>query len=185
MTPESVARDASFEPELDRILVGDRTPGPVSLTEYDPGWPRRFESLRAELGDQARAIEHIGSTAVPGLIAKPIVDILVTVEKVDPDTTYAPTIEGLGYELRVREPRHRMFRNPARDVHLHVWPEGSREAVDYLLLRDWLRSSEVDRDEYARLKQELAREDWPDINYYARAKGPLIEELLSRARSER
>jgi GrpB-like predicted nucleotidyltransferase (UPF0157 family) len=67
---------------------------------------------------------------------------------------------------------------------VHVWPEGSREAVDHLLLRDRLRSSAVDRDEYARLKRKLARSDWPDLNYYARAKGPLIERLLLRAREQ-
>jgi GrpB-like predicted nucleotidyltransferase (UPF0157 family) len=78
-----------------------------------------------------------------------------------------------------------MFRKPAGDVHLHVWPTGSAEAGDYLLLRDRLRSSEPDREEYARLKRELAPRDWPDINYYARAKGALIEQLIAHhARSD-
>jgi GrpB-like predicted nucleotidyltransferase (UPF0157 family) len=78
-----------------------------------------------------------------------------------------------------------MFRPASRDVHVHVWAEGSEEADDYLLLRDRLRSSPADRLAYERLKRELAPHDWPDLNYYAKAKGPLIAEILERALGER
>jgi GrpB-like predicted nucleotidyltransferase (UPF0157 family) len=178
--------DPAFDQELDRILIGDRQPGPVTLVPYDPDWPRRFEAIRADLtealGQCAVRIEHIGSTAVPGLAAKPIIDILVTFAAVDDDDAYGPALEALGYELRVREPGHRMFRSPAKDVHVHGWAAGSDEAEDYLLLRDRLRHSPNDREAYERVKRKLACRDWPDVNYYARAKGPLISELLSRAR---
>ncbi len=177
--------DPELERELERVLIGERQPGPVELVEYDPSWPRRFEVVRAELagslGERAIAIEHIGSTAVPGLVAKPIVDVLVAVPRVEPEDSYAPAIVALGYELRVREPGHRMFRPAAGDVHIHVWAAGTQEAADYLLLRDRLRASPADREAYAARKRELAGRDWPDLNYYAHAKGPLIAEIIARA----
>jgi GrpB-like predicted nucleotidyltransferase (UPF0157 family) len=178
-------RDPELEQELERVVIGERQPGPVELVEYDPRWPQRFELVRGELagclGVLAIAIEHIGSTAVPGLAAKPIVDVLVTVAGVEPEDSYAPAIVALGYELRVREPGHRMFRPPAHDVHIHVWAAGAQEVADYLLLRDRLRASAADREAYAALKRDLAGRDWPDLNYYARAKGPLIAEIIARA----
>jgi GrpB-like predicted nucleotidyltransferase (UPF0157 family) len=180
--------DPAFDQELDRILIGDRQPGPVTLAEYDPDWPRRFAAIRADLtealGQRAARIEHIGSTAVPGLVAKPIIDILVTVGAVEDEDAYAPAIEALGYELRVREPGHRMFRPATKDVHVHVWGTGSDEPEDYLLLRDRLRSSPADRQAYEQLKRELAVRNWPDLNYYAEAKGPLIAKLLVMARAK-
>lgn len=186
MPSDREPRDPAFDQELDRILIGERTPGPVVLSDYDPGWPRKFETVRVDL-DQVLspmviAIEHIGSTAVPGLVAKPIIDVLVTVGAIEPDDEYGAAIESVGYELRVREAGHRMFRPPARDVHVHVWAAGSAEAEDHLLLRDHLRASPPDREAYEALKRELASKDWPDVNYYAKAKGPLIAELLARAR---
>jgi GrpB-like predicted nucleotidyltransferase (UPF0157 family) len=179
-------RDPELERELDEVLIGERTPGPVTLVDYDRGWPRQFEAVRAELteafGSLAAGVEHIGSTAVPGLAAKPIIDVLVTVASIDPDDDYVAALESVGYELRVREEGHRMFRPLARNVHVHVWAEGSTEAVDYLLLRDRLRSNPADRQAYEAVKRDLAREDWPDVNYYARAKGPFIADLLARSR---
>jgi GrpB-like predicted nucleotidyltransferase (UPF0157 family) len=158
----------------------------VRLVEYDPDWPIRFarirESLAAALASTAMTIEDIGSTAVPGLAAKPIIDVLLTIDDPEDERAYAPALLDLGYELRVREPGHRMFRPPSRDAHVHVWAEGSREHRDHLLFRDRLRQSATDRDAYAQLKRELAAEDWPDVNYYAEAKGAFINEILKRAR---
>jgi GrpB-like predicted nucleotidyltransferase (UPF0157 family) len=177
--------DAAF----DRVVIGSRQPGPVTLVKCDPMWPTQFEALRAELagtlGPLATGIEHVGSTAVPHLAAKPIIDVLVTVESIDPDEIYAAPLAAIGYELRVREPGHRMFRPATRDVHVHVWAEGSQEAEDYVLLRNRLRASPADRDAYEALKRELARHDWPDVNYYAEAKSPMVRELLARARAAR
>ncbi|HEY3612654.1 MAG TPA: GrpB family protein, partial [Gaiellales bacterium] len=142
----------------------------------------RFERertrIRAALGDRALSVEHIGSTAVPGLAAKPIVDILV--ELGDPgDEALVPTLAAAGYELRVHEPRHRMFRTPARDVHVHVWPTGSAEGRAYLELRDRLRTDPLARARYEQVKRELAGRPWPDMNYYAEAKGPVIAQILA------
>jgi GrpB-like predicted nucleotidyltransferase (UPF0157 family) len=166
-------------------VIGERQPGPIRLVAYDPAWPSQFDRIRDRLqdalGPRARTIEHIGSTAVPALVAKPIIDVLLTVDDVEDESAYASAITQLGYDLRVREPGHRMFRPASLDAHIHVCGKGSCEQRDYLLLRDWLRHSADDRAAYARLKRTLADEDWPDVNYYAKAKGGLIGELLERA----
>ena len=170
---------------LDRVLVGGREPARVQLVAYRPEWAARFEVERervaAALGGAVGEIEHIGSTAVPGLAAKPIVDMLVSVaDPADPEVRSA--LERAGYGLRVDEPGHRMFRTPARDVHLHVWAAGSPEVQRHLAFRDRLRASEPDRRAYEQLKRELAARRWEDVNHYAQAKGELIETILRRSR---
>jgi GrpB-like predicted nucleotidyltransferase (UPF0157 family) len=171
---------------LDTVLVGGREPvSSIAIVDYDPAWPARFERERARigqaLGDAAIRIEHIGSTAVPGLAAKPIIDILVTVTDPDAESAFAPALVRAGYRLRVREPGHRMFRTPHRDAHVHVWADDDAEVDRYLALRDRLRASSEDRTAYERLKRELASRAWDDTNHYADAKGSLIEALLAQA----
>lgn len=165
-------------------LIGGREPREIVIVDYDPSWPKRFERererLASALGPLALTIEHVGSTAVPGLAAKPIVDLLITVKDPEDESLGAP-IEAAGYELRVREPAHRMFRTPERDVHVHLWAAEDPEVCRLLRFRDRLRASPQDRAAYAGLKRTLARRSWPDMNAYADAKGPLIESILSRA----
>jgi GrpB-like predicted nucleotidyltransferase (UPF0157 family) len=172
---------------LDEVLVGGREPVEVVIAEYDEAWPARFESerrrLASALGDDAVMVEHIGSTAVPGLAAKPIIDILVTVEQVDPDEKYTHRLEALGYVLRVREPDHRMFRTQARDVHVHVWPVAHEAVESYLVLRDWLRYDEASRLLYERRKRELAGREWADMNHYAEAKSDVVVGILEAGMS--
>jgi GrpB-like predicted nucleotidyltransferase (UPF0157 family) len=171
--------------ELDRVLIGGREKREIVIVEYDESWPVRFEAQRARvrqaLGARAFRIEHIGSTAVPGLAAKSIIDLLVTVGDPEDETVTVHALTAAGYELRVREPGHRMFRTPRRDVHLHVWADTDAEVTRCLRFRDKLRCSAEDRRAYERLNRELARRDWSDMNHYAEAKGPLIEDILSRA----
>ncbi len=171
--------------DLGAILIGGRERREIVIVEYDADWPARFESERARvrcsLGAAAIRIEHIGSTAVPGLAAKPIIDVLVTVDDPDDETVTVPALTGAGYELRVREPGHRMFRTPERDVHVHIWGDADPEVSRYLRFRDQLRRSAEDRRAYEQLKRELARRDWPDMNHYADAKGSTIEAILARA----
>jgi GrpB-like predicted nucleotidyltransferase (UPF0157 family) len=169
---------------LDDVLVGGRERRSIVIVEYDHAWPTRFELERERvaraLGASALRIEHVGSTAVPGLAAKPIVDLAVTVE--DPaDESIVAALESAGYELRVREPEHRMFRTPRRDVHVHVWRASDPEVERNLRFRDRLRESPEDRLAYEQLKRDLARRDWPDMNYYADAKGELIDAIVARA----
>jgi GrpB-like predicted nucleotidyltransferase (UPF0157 family) len=169
---------------LDRVLVGGRERPSITLEAHRPEWAERFAAerarIRAALGDRAHAVEHIGSTAVPDLMAKPIVDMLVTVS--DPQAREVRSaLERAGYVLRVDEPGHRMFRTPARDVHVHVWPDESPEVARHLAFRDRLRASPADRRLYEERKRELAGRDWEDMNHYADAKGPVIEAILERA----
>ena len=174
---------------LQSVLIGGREPVAIVVRQYDPAWPARYSAVRARiqeaLGLRALGIEHIGSTAVPGLAAKPIVDVLVTVADVEDEPAYAPALEAAGFPQRVREPGHRMFRTPERDVHVHVYRSDAPAVADYLDLRDWLRGSTQDRDLYAATKQALATQQWTDMNDYADAKTDVIAAILTRARAWR
>lgn len=170
---------------LDRVLIGGREKREIAIVDYDPAWPGKFERERDRvgrtLGPGALRVEHIGSTAVPGLAAKPIIDLLVTVENPDDDAALVPSLESAGYELRVREPGHRMFRTPARDIHLHVWADNDPEVERCLVFRDQLRHSPQDRAIYERLKRDLARREWSDMNEYADAKSEVIAAIVAKA----
>ena len=154
------------------------------LADPDPRWPELYERHRAALagllGSRARRIDHVGSTAVAGLAAKPIVDIQVTVGDPD-DDELVELLEAAGYPLRVREPGHRMFRTPEGTVQVHLWRAGSADERRHILFRDWLRLDAGDRARYEATKRELARRRWRDVNYYAEAKGPVITEIMARA----
>lgn len=157
----------------------------ILIVPYDPTWPTRFaherDTILHALGQRALRVDHIGSTSVPGLPAKPIIDIDLSVADVDDELDYLPALLDVGYHLRVREPEHRMVRTPGRDAHVHICTSGSDWERRHLVFRDWLREHAVDRDRYAALKHQLAAQDWPDMNAYADAKGPLIKEITRRA----
>ena len=176
--------DDDFDAHLDVVLIGGREEREIEIVDYSDAWPQRFEverqRFRDALGETARRIEHIGSTAVPGLAAKALVDIMVTVEDPDDESAYVLHLERAGYVLLVREPGHRMLRTPARDVHVHVWQADGEDERRHLVFRDRLRSNKSDRAEYERAKRELAGH-WRDMNYYARAKGTVIQRILARA----
>ena len=172
---------------LDGVLIGGREKVEVVVVDYDPGWPDQFAALadtvRDALGDTALRIEHIGSTSVPGLAAKPIIDLLVVVADVADEASYVPALEAAGLQLRVREPDHRMLRTPARTAHLHFFEPGHEAIAAYLDLRERLRADEADRELYAATKRRLAARDWADMNEYAEAKSEVIAAILARARS--
>jgi len=174
---------------LDSVLIGGREPFTPVISDHDSGWASRFAGLeariRAALGDAALAVEHIGSTSVPHLAAKPIIDVLVVVADVEDEATFVPPMVDAGFVLRVREARHRMFRTPGRDVHVHVYSSGDQAIADYLDLRDWLRVDESDRTRYADVKRHLAQRQWSDMNHYAEAKSAVIQAVLGRARAWR
>jgi len=174
---------------LDSVLIGGREPVTLVISHYDSAWPSRFAELGARiesaLGAGALAVEHIGSTSVPGLAAKPIIDVLVVVADVAEERSYVPALEDAGFVLRVREAGHRMFRTPGRDVHIHVYSSGDHAIRDYLDLRDWLRVDESDRALYANVKRDLAKRPWSDMNHYAEAKSDVIQQVLHRARAWR
>lgn len=170
---------------LDEALVGGRERRPIVVVPYDSAWAARYAALRpplvAALAGVAVRVEHVGSTAVPGLAAKPIVDVQVAVPDPDGEELFGPALEALGYVPRVREPGHRMFRTPALDVHVHVWPAGGEDERRHLLFRDWLRGSAEDRERYELVKRELATREWEDMNAYADAKSVVIAEIMARA----
>lgn len=122
---------------------------------------------------------------MPGLAAKPIIDMLLIVDDADAEEAFVPALAAEGFELRVRERGHRMLRTPERDAHLHVYGEGAGEIQDYRDLRDWLRHDRADRDMYAAKKRELAKEEWPDMNDYAQAKDDVVALVLAHARAWR
>jgi GrpB-like predicted nucleotidyltransferase (UPF0157 family) len=157
--------------------------------DYDPEWPHRFEGeakrIRSALGSLALRVEHTGSTSVPGLPAKPIIDIVLAVADSANEAEYAPALEKVGYQLHIREPgwyEHRMFKSPEKDVNLHVFSADCTEIARMLAFRDWLRIDAGDRELYARSKRLLAQQNWEYIQNYADAKTAVIEQILSRAR---
>jgi len=189
---KDAAPNDPIEERLREVVIGEIEPQTIVVADYDPGWSERFRHeearIRAALGGAALSVEHIGSTSVPGLAAKPIVDVLLVVEASGDEASYLPALEEAGYVLRVREPdfdEHRMFRTPAKDVHVHVFSEGSPEIDRYLLLRERLREDKGDRELYARTKRELANREWPSKHHYAEAKTEVIEGIIARAAAAR
>jgi GrpB-like predicted nucleotidyltransferase (UPF0157 family) len=192
MDEENVRQNAAHSEEYLRAhTIGELKPlsGPIVLVNYDPDWPEAFErqaeKIRRALGHRAIRIEHVGSTSVPNLPAKPIIDVLLVVAGSANEQDYAEALENAGYQLRTREPEwyeHRMFKGPANRVNLHVFSVGCPEIDRMLVFRDWLRTNEGDRELYARSKRALAQQDWKYTQNYADAKTAVIEEILSRAR---
>jgi GrpB-like predicted nucleotidyltransferase (UPF0157 family) len=160
----------------------------VVIADYDPEWPRWFEraaeQIRAALGDKVLQLDHVGSTSVPSLAAKPLIDTNLVVADTTDEDAYVPPLEAIGYELRVREPdwfEHRMLRGYDPPVNLHVFNPGCEEVERMLRLRDWLRTHAEDRELYERTKRELAAQEWKYVQNYADAKGAVVTEILKRA----
>ena len=171
----------------------------VVLHEPDPAWPVRFEAdaalIRRALGERALAVDHVGSTAVPGLPAKPGVDILLQVLDPSDEQAYVPALVGLGYWLQIREPEwleHRVLyqrteRGCSHDVNVHVLaPDTGGEEIERMIrFRDWLRAHPEDRDAYAAEKRRLASRSWRYVQDYADAKSTVVEQILARAARSR
>jgi GrpB-like predicted nucleotidyltransferase (UPF0157 family) len=164
----------------------------VLLAGYDPHWPELFareaDRIRRVLGSRVLRLEHAGSTSVPGLAAKPLIDLILVVADSADEDAYVRDLEAAGYVLRFREPdwyEHRMFKGPDTDINLHVFSRGCTEIDRMLLFRDWLRSNAADRDLYERTKRALARKEWGCVQDYADAKGTVVEEIIARAAAAR
>lgn len=182
-------RDAR-EAELDAVTIGplEFLDGPVALRAYDPRWPELFareaHRIRRALGERVVRLEHVGSTAVPGLVAKPRIDVLLAVADPADEPAYVPALEAAGYVLRVREPdwhEHRMFNARDIDVNLHVHGPDSPEIERLLRFRDRLRRHAADRERYATAKRELAARRWRHMQDYADAKTEIVEAILRRS----
>jgi GrpB-like predicted nucleotidyltransferase (UPF0157 family) len=178
------------EQEILAASVGESPPTyrEVVVADYDPEWPKWFEraaaDIRGALGDAVLQLDHVGSTSVPGLAAKPLIDINLVVADTTDEDAYVPKLEPLGYVLRVREPdwfEHRMLRGSDPPVNLHVFNPGCEEIERMLRFRDHLRANEADRELYARTKRELAAQKWKYVQNYADAKSEIVQEILARA----
>jgi GrpB-like predicted nucleotidyltransferase (UPF0157 family) len=179
---------AEMDARLDEVLIGGREQRPIVIVDYNDEWPKRFKTLAHQVKNalaKAVSVEHIGSTAIPGLSAKPIIDMLLIVRDVADEGAFVTPLESEGFVLRVREPRHWMLRTTEKDGHLHVFEPESEEIDNYRDLRDWLRNNGADRDLYTATKKKLTQQRWSDMNYYAEAKSSVVQQILGRAREWR
>lgn len=177
-------------PDLDQIAavrLAPQAPEVVEVVAPDPSWPAVFDGVRDRLaralGDRALSIEHVGSTAVPGLWAKPVIDVDLTVADSADEPSWLPDVEALGFELRVREPEweeHRFLKSMAPEVNLHVWSRGAREPRRHRAFRDWLRAHDDDRARYADVKRSVAARGFDDAMLYNNEKAWVVYDIYER-----
>lgn len=160
----------------------------VIISEYDPGWAERFTSVGAQLrdvfGDRADRIDHVGSTSVPRLAAKPIIDVQVSLPGLDGVEELRDALADLSLDLMVNEDRRKWFakrRTAGAETNVHIRTTGEFSQQAALLFRDYLRAEPSARRRYERVKRELAERDWDCIDDYADAKGDIVWQLLREA----
>lgn len=170
--------------QIQAAMVTGRRVEPIEVMPPDPGWPAAYDVVRrrveAALGEQARDVRHVGSTAVPGLHAKPVVDVDVTVADTAAEGDYLAALEDAGFELTVREPGHRCLRLAGPRANLHLWDPGDPEPRRHLAFRDWLTEHTDDRAAYGDLKCALAAEGFTDVMSYNNRKAALIYDIYER-----
>ena len=166
--------------------------GRIELKEYDPAWTTLYEVERQKINNALNmdgiVIEHVGSTSVPGLCAKPIIDILLLVKDSSDEGSYVPDLEKAGYAMRIREPDwhgHRMLKGTEPEVNLHVFSVGCDEARRMIDFRDWLRTHEDARNLYAETKRHLVRKKWKYLQDYADAKSEVVCEILKHISTDK
>jgi GrpB-like predicted nucleotidyltransferase (UPF0157 family) len=160
----------------------------IVLSPHDAAWTTAFATLGREirdaLGNRALTIEHVGSTSIPKLSAKPVIDIVLAVSDSADEAAYVPSLEACGYTLQIREPdwfEHRLLKASCAAVNLHVFSFGCEEIDRMLQFRDWLRTHDEDRELYEYTKRSLAARHWKDIDQYATAKSEVVEAIMRRA----
>ena len=161
----------------------------IVLQEYDASWATEFTHIRTRLlgalGDTALAVEHVGSTAIPGLCAKPVIDILLVVADSSDEAAYTQEVQRCGFVFHHREPdwhEQRLFKLKGPAGNLHVFSSECPEIERMLLFRDYLRGDDQARNTYAAKKRELAHKEWTRIQEYADAKSDVVENLLNEAK---
>jgi GrpB-like predicted nucleotidyltransferase (UPF0157 family) len=173
--------------QVGRVLP-PAAPRVIEIVEYDPDWPALYAThekrIRAALGPAALAVEHIGSTSVPGLPAKPRIDVDVIVADPVDEAAYLPMLEAAGYELRVREPdwyEHRCLHGFEPFANVHVFGPDCDEHLRHLIFRNWLRTHPEDQARYAAEKRRIAAEGVRFMAEYAARKSDVVTEILRRA----
>ena len=161
---------------------------PIQLAPYDPHWSEMFlvlaNRIRDLLGSNVLLLEHVGSTSIPGLSAKPVIDFVLEVPDSRDEASYVPALEDDGFVLRIREPgwfEHRLLKTPSMEGNLHVFSAGCDETGRMLLFRDWLRTHDDDRKLYEDTKRRLSAQVWAYTQDYADAKSEVVSEILARA----
>lgn len=184
--PIDIVRHHDPDPRVNPWVHAAPRREPIEVVAYNPGWPALFDRLATGISDALGAaaldVEHVGSTAVPGLAAKPVIDIDLTVGDPADEDAYVPILAALGYDLTIREPRwheHRCLRLDSPRVNLHVFGPDCPETIRHRLFRDWLRDHADDRDRYERAKRR-AMHDTHLITDYNLAKQPVIREIYAR-----
>ena len=185
---ESDSMEASREAYLERITLKKLQPShqPIRLCEYDSSWPTTYKKeearIKIQLNHEICLIEHVGSTSIPGLCAKPILDILLLVKDSSKEAQYVDALASIGYELIMREEEwyaHRLLRKSEPAVNLHVFSDGCEEAKRMLAFRDWLRVHEGDLRLYGDTKRELSQKKWKYVQEYADAKSEVVATIIS------
>jgi GrpB-like predicted nucleotidyltransferase (UPF0157 family) len=188
---DSEAEKATTDEYLRAVTIGERKPhnSTIHLASYDPNWPLLYELLarrvRNTLSGKVILLEHVGSTSIPGLSAKPVIDMVLAVVDSTEEPSYIPPLEAEGFVLRIREPdwfEHRLLRASDVNSNLHVFSAGCDEIDRMLTFRNWLRIHDADRRLYETSKRELAARTWKHVQNYADAKSQVIENILTRAR---
>ncbi|MBM7633180.1 GrpB family protein [Geomicrobium sediminis] len=176
--------------ELQAVTVGERKPhnNTIELHEYNPTWPAQYqleeEKIYRALQSAVVQLEHVGSTSIPRMSAKPIIDILLVVHDSANESRYVQALESIGYKLVIREPdwyEHRLLKRNDEGVNLHVFSEGCEETGRMLTFRDHLRTNEEDFIKYKEKKQELSTRTWRHVQHYADAKSEVVEEIIHKA----
>jgi GrpB-like predicted nucleotidyltransferase (UPF0157 family) len=176
--------------DIEAARIGGPTvhDGPIHLVEHDDAWAESFareaKRIRGALGPAVLGVDHVGSTAVTGLAAKPTIDIVLVVTDSSDEAAYVPALEAAGYVLRIRESEwfeHRLLNGPDVDVNLHVFSAGCPEVERMVRFRDHLRAHDADRELYERTKRELAVRRWKYVQHYANAKSDVVAEIMARA----
>lgn len=185
-TFEEITRHSDPDPDEHPWVV---PPPPAELLEivpYDPQWPHRYQKLaervRLALGEVVLDVEHIGSTSVPGLAAKDVIDIDLTVADPRDEDAYVPALEKIGYYLTVREPsfhQHRCLRLAEPRVNLHVFGPDCPETIRHRMFRDWLRTHPEDRERYENAKRAAIPGGGDVMDYNAR-KQQVIRDIYDR-----
>ena len=182
-------------PETDEEMAAIHVGGAVAphdaqvhLAPYDPTWPAQYAAeaakIRAGLGRGALVLEHVGSTSIPGLSAKPIIDIVLGVADSTDEDAYVPALTAQGYRLHVREPewhQHRLMKGADPVVNLHIFTAGSSEIERMIAFRDRCRTHPEELTLYLETKQALAGQVWRHVQHYANAKAEVVEAIIARA----